>query len=51
MGIDLTDLVGFDADDPAAPDALKDAVARAVELAQFDLENPCSRSFASFREP
>ncbi|MDE2851324.1 MAG: hypothetical protein OXP74_12025 [Acidobacteriota bacterium] len=51
MGIDLTDLVGFDADDPATPDALKDAVARAVELAQFDLENPCSRSFSSFQEP
>lgn len=51
MGIDLTDLVGFDADDPDTPDALKDAVARAVELAQFDLENPCSRSFASFQEP
>ncbi|MXX62517.1 MAG: hypothetical protein F4112_10895 [Holophagales bacterium] len=51
MGIDLTDLVGFDADDPATPDALKDAVARAAELARFDLENPCSRSFASLQGP
>ncbi len=51
MGIDLTDLVGFDADDPATPDALKDAVARAAELARFDLENPCSRGFASLQEP
>lgn len=51
MGIDLSDLVGFDADDPDTPDAVKDAVARAVELAQFDVENPCSRSFASLREP
>ena len=49
MGIDLADLVGFDADDPDAPDALKDAVARAAELAQFDLDNPCSRSFASLQ--
>ena len=51
MGIDLADLVGFDADDPDTPDALKDAVTRATELARFDLENPCSRSFASLREP
>lgn len=51
MGIDLEDLVGFDADDPDTPKALLDAVARAAELAQFDLENPCSRSFASLSEP
>ena len=51
MGIDLEDLVGFDADDPGAPDALKEAVTRAAELARFDLENPCSRSFASLSEP
>lgn len=51
MGIDLQDLMGFDADDPDTPDALKDAVARAVELARFDLENPCSRSFTALQEP
>ncbi|MYA08221.1 MAG: hypothetical protein F4060_09820 [Holophagales bacterium] len=51
MGIDLRDLMGFDANDPGTPEALKEAVARAVELAQFDLENPCSRSFAALQEP
>lgn len=51
MGFDLEDLVGFDADDPGTPEALKDAVTRAIELAQFDLEDPCSRGFASLQEP
>ncbi len=51
MGFDLEDIVEFDADDPGTPDALKDAVTRAMELARFDLENPCSRSFASLQEP
>ena len=51
MGFDLEDLIGFDADDPGTPEALKDAVTRAIELAQFDLEDPCSRGFASLQEP
>lgn len=51
MGIDLEVLRGFDADDPGTPDALKEAVIRAAELARFDLENPCSRGFASLSEP
>jgi len=51
MGFDLEDIVEFDADDPGTPDALKDAVTRAMELARFDLENPCSRGFASLQEP
>ena len=51
MGIDLSDLVGFDADDPDTPNALKDAVTRAAALAQFHFGNPCSRSFASLQGP
>ena len=51
MGFDLEELVRFDADDPGTPEPLKDAVTRAMELARFDLENPCSRGFASLQEP
>ncbi len=51
MGIDLLDLVGFDADSPETPEALKDAVARAAELTRFDVGNPCANDLSDAAEP
>lgn len=51
MGIDLEGLVPVDLDSPETPDSLKNAVARAVELAGFDVENPCANDLSSAAEP
>lgn len=51
MGIDLEGLAPVDLDSPETPDSLKNAVARAVELARFDVEKACSNSLSGDSEP